>query len=70
MSYKLKNGEEIRDGILYGWTGKSCPACQGSGEENESRSRCNQCAGTGEAWGKIPIQPINLENKILKLKLP
>jgi hypothetical protein len=32
-----------------GWTGKPCPACDGTGENNEAR-KCSACGGTGEEY--------------------
>lgn len=63
MTYKLKGGEEWRDGKLYGWTGRVCPSCHGKGEvmdENDvgiGTKSCAACAGTGEEWGLMPEQP-------------
>jgi hypothetical protein len=56
MTYKLKGGEEWRDGKLYGWTGQDCQTCKGHGVDDENH-RCTYCAGTGEKWGLMPIQP-------------
>lgn len=39
-------------GKLYGWTGKTCPHCKGTGEDNEAKA-CRSCAGTGEEYGEI-----------------
>jgi len=62
MTYQLKNGEEIRNGKLYGWTGNDCPNCKGTGEDysDQNYRTCGHCAGTGEEWGLISIQPDNL----------
>lgn len=60
--YQLKGGEEIRDGKLYGWTGRKCPRCGGAGAVAE-RVNCYGCAGTGEEWGLMPIQPAVLPSK-------
>lgn len=61
MSYQLKNGEEMRDGVLFGWTGENCAKCKGTGEDfsdqNAPYTTCRSCGGTGEAWGRIPVQP-------------
>lgn len=62
MTYELKGGEEIRDGKLYGWTGRKHEPCKGTGETNEAR-RCDSCGGTGEEWGLMPVQPDNLTEK-------
>ena len=56
VSYQLKGGEEWRDGVLYGWTGRSCTTCNGGGEDAETHA-CRGCAGTGETWGVMPVQP-------------
>lgn len=64
MAYQLKGGEEIRDGKLYGWTGRKCEHCKGTGEKSgqeDGPRSCQQCAGTGEEWGLMPVQPDNLE---------
>lgn len=63
MTYTLKGGEEIRDGKLYGWTGRACGTCGGSGEspnQDDGRRACPSCAGTGEEHGLMPTQPDNL----------
>jgi hypothetical protein len=64
MTYELKNGEEIRDGKLYGWTGRDCPKCEATGEdfsdENAPFTTCCKCNGTGEEWGLMPVQPADL----------
>lgn len=59
MTYQLKGGEEVRSGILFGWTGQPCPDCHGCGEDRDARA-CRGCGGTGELWGKMPIQPADL----------
>jgi hypothetical protein len=59
MTYQLKGGEEIRDGKLYGWTGVDCVKCNGHGVDDENYI-CGQCAGTGETWGLMPVQPDDL----------
>lgn len=56
MSHKLENGQEWRDGKLYGWTGSYCRKCLGHGVDDENRA-CPTCAGTGEEWGLMPEQP-------------
>lgn len=56
MRYQLKNGEEVRNGVLSGRTGEDCARCRGTGEDNEARA-CPDCAGTGERWGRMPRQP-------------
>lgn len=58
--YKLKGGEEWRDGKLYGWTGLDCPTCKGKGEHYDF-IRCDDCGGTGEQWGLMPakLQPVS-----------
>lgn len=61
--YQLKGGESIRKRKLYGWTGKSCTCCKGSGESPDDRmgrTACGGCGGTGEAWGLMPVQPRDL----------
>lgn len=62
MAYQLKGGEEIRDGKLYGWTGRDCEPCKGYGEEEGEYGprSCSHCSGTGEEWGLMPEQPKNL----------
>lgn len=60
MAYQLKGGEEIRDGVLFGWTGLDCGTCNGHGVDDEN-NRCNCCAGTGELWGRMLIQPAELD---------
>ena len=60
MSYQLKGGEEWRDGKLYGWTGRDCPKCHGSGEIMIGQfdcAPCPECGHTGEEWGLMPVQP-------------
>lgn len=59
MAEKLKAGETIQDGKLYGWTGKKCGACGGYGEQHNVESgprRCDECAGTGEEYGLIGLE--------------
>lgn len=56
MQHKLENGQEWRDGKLYGWTGLNCQKCKGHGVDNDNLS-CRDCGGTGEEWGLMPIQP-------------
>lgn len=60
MTYQLKGGEEIRDGVLFGWTGAEHAECGGHGVDNEN-NRCDGCAGTGEEWGRMPVQPPELD---------
>ncbi|MDR5728245.1 MAG: hypothetical protein RB191_12530 [Terriglobia bacterium] len=67
MTYELKNGEEVRDGKLYGWTGERCRHCSGTGEDSDNGLdenfiswRCNSCGGTGDEWGLMPVQPADL----------
>jgi hypothetical protein len=64
MTYELKNGEEIRDGQLYGWAGHNCLNCGGTAEdfsdENAPWTTCRYCGGTGEHWGLMPVQPTDL----------
>jgi len=60
MAYQLKGGEEIRDGKLYGWTGRNCFVCRGTGIATDGDRSCSSCAGTGEQWGLMPTQPENL----------
>lgn len=57
--YQLKGGEEVRDGKLYGWTGRQHKVCGGSGLNNNN-FRCNSCGGTGDEWGLMPVQPADL----------
>ena len=59
MTYKLKGGEEVVDGVLFGWTGNKCTRCKGHGQDNDNSS-CGACAGTGDEWGMMPVQPPNL----------
>jgi RecJ-like exonuclease len=59
MTYQLKGGEEIRDGKLYGWTGRECETCAGTGEGKQYPT-CTGCGGTGEEWGLMPTQPEHL----------
>lgn len=65
MTYELKNGEEIRDGKLYGWTGHNCVKCNGTAEDfsdaNAPYTTCRHCGGTGEEWGLMPNQPKDLQ---------
>jgi len=62
--YQLRPGEEVRDGVLYGWTGNDCSDCKGTGQRYcETRDReaaCVNCGGTGEYWGVMTKQPTNL----------
>lgn len=60
MTYQPENGEEIRNGVLFGWTGAKCGDCGGYGEDNEARA-CRSCGGTGEKWGRMPTQPPDLD---------
>jgi hypothetical protein len=64
MVYQLKNGEEIRNGKLWGWTGASCHSCKGTGQKYsetfDNEISCTACAGTGEEWGLMPVQPNDL----------
>jgi hypothetical protein len=66
--YELKAGEEIRDGKLYGWTGRDHAACNGTGEDfsdaNAPYTKCDGCGGTGEEWGLMPEQPSDLQMTI------
>jgi DnaJ-class molecular chaperone len=57
--YELKNGEFVRRGLLHGWTGSRCNRCNGTGELRDV-IRCPDCAGTGDAFGVMPVQPPNL----------
>lgn len=57
--YELKGGECVRGGKLYGWTGCKCPSCGGYGEVEDAK-RCIGCGGTGDEWGLMPSQPIDL----------
>jgi hypothetical protein len=50
----LEAGQYIRDGKLYGWTGRKCQDCQGYGEDAEAMA-CTACAGTGEEHGEIVV---------------
>ncbi len=61
MTYELKGGEGVKDGKLYGWLGKPCEYCGGSGESGADHPRaCTGCGGTGEAHGLMPVQPADL----------
>lgn len=64
MTYQLKGGEEVRDGKLYGWTGRKHAPCKGTGEDfsddNVPWTTCRGCGGTGEEWGLMPDQPVDL----------
>lgn len=64
MTYKLKGGEEIQNGVLFGWTGEKCKRCKGTGQEYKSDldcdGSCSGCAGTGEEWARMPVQPTDL----------
>lgn len=64
MTYELKGGEEICDGILYGWTGLDCVDCNGTGDAAAQYAlpvtSCLSCGGAGGAWGRMPIQPKDL----------
>lgn len=57
--YKLKAGEYVKNGKLYGWTGKICEPCNGQGED-EYGTRCVYCAGTGDQHGLMLTQPFAL----------
>lgn len=59
MTYQLKGGEEVRDGKLYGWTGRDCDKCQGHGVDDNNHA-CVSCGGTGEEHGLMPHQPEDL----------
>lgn len=60
--YQLKAGEYVKDSKLYGWTGRKCFACHGTGESDaEDFDRtCTKCAGTGDEHGLMPVQPVSL----------
>jgi DnaJ-class molecular chaperone len=64
MAYQLKGGEEIINGILFGWTGRECSACNGTGECDDSHfgglRTCQSCGGTGGEWGRMPEHPKDL----------
>ena len=64
MAYKLKGGEYVNHGKLYGWTGKTCPNCKGCGVCNcvsgFEEMTCRFCGGTGEEHGLMPKQPADL----------
>lgn len=60
MAYQLKGGEEIRNGVLFGWTGAKCKTCNGHGVDNENHT-CTNCAGTGDEHGRMPVQPPELD---------
>lgn len=51
------NGYRYHNGILYGWTGLPCKACNGTGEDfsdkNAPSTTCRACAGTGDDHGPI-----------------
>lgn len=37
-----------------GWTGKKCPACEGTGEAGDEKfGKCISCAGTGDEYSNI-----------------
>jgi hypothetical protein len=60
-TYQLKPGEEVRDGKLYGWTGKKCTGCKGTGDcGDESPRGCPECGGTGDEWDEMPLQSADL----------
>jgi len=61
MAYQLKAGEYVKNGVLYGWTGKTCGKCGGHGTNDENRA-CFGCGGTGEEHGVMPVQPHDLED--------
>ncbi len=42
----------IQSETKEGWTGKKCPQCNGTGENDEAQS-CSACCGTGDEYGKI-----------------
>lgn len=48
----LDPGQYIRDGKLYGWTGRGCAVCNGMGRSRLG-DRCVACTGTGEEYGEI-----------------
>jgi len=58
--YQLKAGEYTKGGKLYGWTGKTCPDCSGTGEGLGRRTLCAGCGGTGEEHAEMPVQPTDL----------
>lgn len=59
MAYQLKGGEHVKDGKLYGWTGKKCEKCRGCGQCGEGYA-CPGCGGTGDEHGMMPVQPTDL----------
>lgn len=60
VSYQLKGGEYVKGGKLYGWTGKECTACRGTGEGGAGDCPCGECGGTGDEHGVMPVQPSDL----------
>lgn len=60
MTYQLKGGEYVSNGVLYGWTGELCPACRGTGEGDAGDCPCAECGGTGEQHDVMPNQPLDL----------
>lgn len=63
MTYQLKAGEYVKNGLLYGWTGKVCSLCNGHGEhpsQEFGRQPCKGCGGTGEWHGLMEVQPDDL----------
>jgi hypothetical protein len=42
------------DGRLYGWTGRDCPRCEGTGQgKSDDYLTCKACGGTGDEFGPI-----------------
>jgi hypothetical protein len=60
MNYQIGGCEERR-GRLYGWTGRRCARCRGTGAVHVfsigSIVPCVDCAGTGDEWGLMSVQP-------------
>lgn len=55
----LKGGEEVRNGLFWGWTGQRCGFFQGHGQGVNSAGEecgCPDCGGTGEEWDLMPGQ--------------
>jgi DnaJ-class molecular chaperone len=53
--------ETREDGRKFGWLGKDCPGCGGSGENPDTGRSCTGCGGTGEAYGEIKAEPPAME---------
>jgi DnaJ-class molecular chaperone len=68
VTYKLKAGESIVGGVLYGWTGAQCSDCRGHGEVFDKKAGvdtvCKGCGGTGDEYGRMPVQPSDLPARV------